>query len=149
MSLMVCEFSGGWVVLTSTSLKPTLLNSHQRPEHFNNLSLFNGFICWVEAMAATTSMSKHHWNQWKPFLNSVISFLWNLIKIMKFSFPKMFFKILSAMTSHLDQEKMVTISQTTLSNAFLMNFFIWIKIQLKFDPKCAINNIPALVQIMA
>ena len=46
---------------------------------------------------------------------------------------------------------MAAISQTTLSNAFFLNenVRISIEISLKFGPKDPINNIPALVQIMA
>ena len=45
---------------------------------------------------------------------------------------------------------MVTIFQTTFSNAFLNeNVQIPIKILLKFVPRGPINYIPALVQIMA
>ena len=46
---------------------------------------------------------------------------------------------------------MDAISQTTFSNAFFLNETarISLKISLKFVPKVRINNIPALVQIMA
>ena len=46
---------------------------------------------------------------------------------------------------------MDAISQTTFSNAFSWNENIWISIKIspKFVPKGPINNIPALVQIMA
>ena len=46
---------------------------------------------------------------------------------------------------------MVAVSQTTLSNTFFMNenVRISIKISLMFVPKVPINNIAALVQIMA
>ena len=46
---------------------------------------------------------------------------------------------------------MATIFQTTLSNAFSWKENVWIliKISLKFDPECPINNIPTLDQIMA
>ena len=45
---------------------------------------------------------------------------------------------------------MADISQTTFSNVFFNeNVWIWIKLSLKFLPKGPINNIPALVQIMA
>ena len=46
---------------------------------------------------------------------------------------------------------MAAVSQTTLSNAFFMNknVRISIKISLVFVPKGPINNIPALVKIMA
>ena len=48
-------------------------------------------------------------------------------------------------------DKMVTILQTTFSNIFLWMKNVWIslKISLKFVPKVRINNVPALVQIMA
>ena len=46
--------------------------------------------------------------------------------------------------------KMADISQTTFSNAFSwMNIWILINISLNYVPKGQINNIPALVQIMA
>ena len=47
--------------------------------------------------------------------------------------------------------QMDAISQTTFSNAFFFNENVWIpiKFSLKFVPKGAINNIPAMVQIMA
>ena len=44
---------------------------------------------------------------------------------------------------------MDAISQMTFSSAFYENIWIPIKISLKFVPKGSINNIPALVQIMA
>ena len=46
---------------------------------------------------------------------------------------------------------MDAISQTTVSNAFFFNenALISLKISLKFVPKVRINNIPAMVQIMA
>ena len=46
---------------------------------------------------------------------------------------------------------MVTILQTAFSNTFFLNenVLILIKISLKFLPKGPINNIPALVQVMA
>ena len=46
--------------------------------------------------------------------------------------------------THCGQDKMAAISQRTLSNGFS-----WIEISLKFVPKGPVNNIPALVQIMA
>ena len=50
--------------------------------------------------------------------------------------------------THWGRDKMAAVSQTTLSNAFSW-MRISIKISLKFIPKGPINNIPALVQIMA
>ena len=58
----------------------------------------------------------------------------------------------SHVLTHWGRDKMDAISQTTLSNAFLWmneNVRISINISLKFVPKGLINNIPALVQIMA
>ena len=49
-------------------------------------------------------------------------------------------------STHCGLDKMAAILQTTLSNAFS---WISIKISLKFVPKGPINNIPALVKIMA
>ena len=48
-------------------------------------------------------------------------------------------------------DKMAAISQTIFSDAFswMKNIWILITISLNFVPKCSINNIPALVQIMA
>ena len=56
--------------------------------------------------------------------------------------------------THWGRDKMAAISQTTFSSAFFKFFFnenIWIPItiSMKFVPKGPINNIPALVQIMA
>ena len=53
--------------------------------------------------------------------------------------------------THWGQDKMGAISQMTFSSAFSLNetFWIPIKISLKFVPKSPINNIPALVEIMA
>ena len=48
--------------------------------------------------------------------------------------------------THWGRDKMAAFSQTTLSNAF---FNVNIRISLKFVPKGLINNIPALVLIMA
>ena len=50
--------------------------------------------------------------------------------------------------THWGRDEMNNISQTTFSN---VNENVWIatKISLKFVPKCSINNIPALVQLMA
>ena len=49
------------------------------------------------------------------------------------------------------RDKMDTISQTTFVKCIFLNENVWtpIKISLKFVPKSPINNIPALVQIMA
>ena len=49
------------------------------------------------------------------------------------------------------RDKMDAISQTIYSSAFFMDENIWIpiKISLKFVPEGPVNNIPALVQIMA
>ena len=53
--------------------------------------------------------------------------------------------------AHWGRDKMHAISQTTFSSAFNFNENIWIpiKIALRIVPKGRINNIPALVQIMA
>ena len=53
--------------------------------------------------------------------------------------------------THWGRDKMDATSQTTLSNAFSLNENVRISIKnsLKFVPKGSINNIPALVQIMA
>ena len=53
--------------------------------------------------------------------------------------------------THWGRDKMDAISQTTFSSAFswMKIFEFPIKISLKFVPKRSINNIPALVQIMA
>ena len=56
-----------------------------------------------------------------------------------------------ALVVHIETEiKSIAISQT-ISNAFFMNENVWIslKISLKCVPKVRIDNIPALVQIMA
>ena len=57
----------------------------------------------------------------------------------------------SWLSTHWGRDKMAAISQTTLSNAFFVNenARISIEISLKLVPKGPINNIPALVQIMA
>ena len=53
--------------------------------------------------------------------------------------------------THWGRDKMAVIFQTTFSNNFswIINAWISIKISLKFVPKGPIDNIPALVQIMA
>ena len=52
--------------------------------------------------------------------------------------------------THRGWDEMATISQATFSNIFsTMNVWIALKASLKFVPKVWINNIPALVQIMA
>ena len=53
--------------------------------------------------------------------------------------------------THWGRDKMANIFQTIFPNAFSINETIWIsiKISLKFVHKGPINNIPALVQIMA
>ena len=53
--------------------------------------------------------------------------------------------------THWGRDKMDAISQTPFSNAFswLKNVWIPIQISLRFVPKVLINNIPALVQILA
>ena len=52
--------------------------------------------------------------------------------------------------THWGREKMAAISETTFWNAFFNeNVQISIEISLRFVPKGPINNIPALVQIMA
>ena len=50
--------------------------------------------------------------------------------------------------THWSRHKMAAIFQTTFSNSFSW-MKIWISVLLKFIPKGPINNIPALVQIMA
>ena len=55
----------------------------------------------------------------------------------------------SCTLTHWGRDKIDAISQTTFSSAFSWNVWIPIKISLKFVPKGPINNIPALVQIMA
>ena len=59
----------------------------------------------------------------------------------------------SNVLTHWGWDKMDAISQTTFSSAFscmkILNVWIPIWISLKFVPKGPINNIPALVQIMA
>ena len=80
------------------------------------------------------------------------------IEIHTFSFKKMHLKIsfgklwpfslgLNVLT-HWGRDKMAAIFQTTFSNA-LFEWKYRIKISLKFVPKGPIDNIPALVQIMA
>ena len=58
---------------------------------------------------------------------------------------------LASQLTRWDRDKIAGISQKTSLNAFFLNENIWIslKISLKFVPKCPVNNIPALVQIMA
>ena len=53
--------------------------------------------------------------------------------------------------THWGREEMDAITQTTFSSAFFLKENVWIPtiISLKFVPKGPINNIPALVQIMA
>ena len=53
--------------------------------------------------------------------------------------------------THWGRHQIDAISQTTFSNAFFENENEWIspRISLKFVPKVRVNNIPALVQIMA
>ena len=53
--------------------------------------------------------------------------------------------------AHWGRDKMAVISQTTFSFAvsWMKMHEFWFKISLKFVPKVRINNIPALVQIMA
>ena len=55
------------------------------------------------------------------------------------------------MLTHWGWDEINNISKTTFSNVFFFNENVWIsiKISLKFVPKGPINNIPALVQIMA
>ena len=62
-----------------------------------------------------------------------------------------FLHLKSLALTHWGRDKMDAISQTTFSSAFswMKMFEISVKISLKFVPKGAINNIPALVQIMA
>ena len=56
-------------------------------------------------------------------------------------------ELLDNSLTHWGRYKMAAISQTTFSNAFSWMLSLWIS--LKFVPKVRINNIPALVQIMA
>ena len=53
--------------------------------------------------------------------------------------------------THWGRDNIAAISQTTLSNGFSLNKNVWIsiKISLKFVPQGQIDNIPALVLIMA
>ena len=57
---------------------------------------------------------------------------------------------LDILLTHWDWDKMATFSQTTFKRIFSNeNVRVSIKISLKFVPQGPINNIPALVQIMA
>ena len=71
----------------------------------------------------------------------------NALFLMKiYEFHLMFSVIL---LKHWGRDKMATISQTTLSNAFFfLNIWISLNISLKFVPKFQINSSPALVQIV-
>ena len=52
--------------------------------------------------------------------------------------------------THWGPDKMVAILDTTFLKCILLNdVWIPIKISLKFVPRCLINNIPELVQVMA
>ena len=51
--------------------------------------------------------------------------------------------------THWGRDKMAAVSQTTLSNAFSWMKMLEFRLRFKFVPKGPINNIPALVQIMA
>ena len=53
--------------------------------------------------------------------------------------------------THLSLDKMTAISQTIFSDGILLNESVWIshKISLKFVPEIRIDNVPALVQMIA
>ena len=57
----------------------------------------------------------------------------------------------SVALTHWGRDKMAAISQTTFQNGFFFNENVYISItfSLNFVPRVPINNIPALVQIMA
>ena len=87
--------------------------------------------------------------------NIVVTLFWNqfsCIKIVQFWLNLHWNLFLSVQLTHWGRDKMAAILQTTLSNAISwmkMLDKILIKISLKFVPNGPINNIPALVQIMA
>ena len=83
-----------------------------------------------------------HWDRdnlfsWIKIVVFRFQFCWNL-------FPRV-------QLTHWGRDKMDAILQTTSSSAFFFNENVWIQIQIsmKFVPKGPVNNIPALVQIMA
>ena len=72
---------------------------------------------------------------------TVVSYL----PVLSFPYPK------SNVFTHWGWDKMATILQMTISNAFFVNENVWIAINiaLKFVPKGQVNNMATLVQIMA
>ena len=84
-----------------------------------------------------------------------------LSEIDSFSFKQMRLKMSSGkwrpyclglnVLTHWGRDKMAAIFQTTFSNGYSGNENVWISINisLKFVPRCPINNIPALRQVMA
>ena len=88
-----------------------------------------GYLSWV-ILRKMTAIYRERTVPWYIFIPWHWIFIWcHLSYLTKSSIRALY-----------DRDNMATISQTTLSNAFS-----WIK----FVPKGPINNIPALVQIMA
>ena len=67
------------------------------------------------------------------------------LPVLSFPYPK------NNVFTHWGWDKMATILQMTISNAFFVNENVWIAINiaLKFVPKGQVNNMATLVQIMA
>ena len=87
-----------------------------------------------------------YWRIYAPIGLDELSLGWNiLLSVVEQS---------EAVSVHLAKkvwDKMDAISQTTFLKCIYLNENVWIpiKISLKFVPKGPINNVPALVQIMA
>ena len=83
------------------------------------------------------------------YMNAYINaFQTTLNQMLMSLFPQ---DIVITVLTYWGRDKMTAIFQTTVSNAFscMKIYWFWLKISLNFIPKGPINDIPALVQIMA
>ena len=100
--------------------------------HYKFSNVGGSFVPWRKRFQVT---------DWIFFPGALLARSWDVVSF----WPN------SSKLTHWDHDKMATIVQTTFSNAFhwMKNVWTSINISLKFVPKGLINNIPALVQIMA
>ena len=110
-----------WVVL-QISLRPHG-HCHTMPAYNKNMSQNSKY---QEVQTLSLSMGSQHWHSY-------------------------IHGIYTNTSTHWGRDKMAAIFQTTFSNGFswMKLYEFWLKISLKFVPRGRINNILALVQIMA
>ena len=116
-------------------------------------------ICLCQLCVCWWPSSISQWNLYKICVTKCTIMLFEVLgKAVIDNFDLMFklytaapIYIIIVVLAYWGRDKTDAISQTTFSNAFFFNENVWIPIKtsLKFVPRGLINNIPALVQIMA